>query len=77
MQDQRDLGWLFAPLDNVPHRTFARVVDKLRRSRDGGERALGIFLDRVMAYQEGKAPRTRPAPNPRDPKLSSLRDLRD
>ena len=76
MQDQSDLDWVFAPLEKVPRRTIARLTEKLRKSKDSGERALGVFLDRVVAHLDGK---TKPpgATKARDPRLSSLRDLRE
>ena len=77
MLDQRDMSWVFAPLDKVPRRTMARMAERLRKSKDGGEKAIGAFLDRVMAHQDGKTGKSRPVVNARDPRFSSLKDLRD
>ena len=77
MQDQSELVWVFAPLDKVPRRTIVRLTEKLRKSSDSSEKAVGIFLDRVLAHQDGKTSKKRVVKDSRDPRLSSLRDLRD
>lgn len=64
----RNLDYVFAPLNSVDLKTLQRVADHLKDSRKKPEKAIGVFLSRVVAWRAGEV---NPPPTPSSSSSSS------
>ena len=65
----RNLDYVFSPLNSVDLKSLQRVADHLKDSRKKNEKAIGVFLSRVVAWRAGEM-KTPPGPSSSSPSSS-------
>ncbi|MBN1647766.1 MAG: hypothetical protein JW874_07025 [Spirochaetales bacterium] len=50
----RNLEYVFSPLNSVDLKSLQKVADSLRNSHKKPEKAIGVFLSRLVTYRAGE-----------------------
>lgn len=52
----RNLEYVFSPLNSVDLKSLQKIADSLKNSHKKQEKAVGVFLARVIKYRSGDMP---------------------
>ena len=67
----KQLEYVFSPLNSVDRKSLTKIADSLKNSKKKNEKAVGVFLARVIQYRSGEIPADNDSP------LSAGTGLRD
>gem|GEM_PF-2610148 len=70
------IDYVFAPLDAVDAKSLTSVAERLKKSLNKADRAVGAFLLRYLDYKSGGVGGKSPSEDEDGTPLADLRDLR-